>query len=84
MNGSGRIGYCCYEGAGEENRQMVREGEFLENRMNGQVRLSTVNAQGEESVWEMTADDGALVLDDVWLYDAADDSYRRRGSVLRT
>ena len=76
MNGSGRIGYCCYEGAGEENRQMVREGEFLENRMNGQVRLSTVNAQGEESVWEMTADDGALVLDDLWLYDAADDSYR--------
>lgn len=76
MNGSGATGYCFYEGAGEENRQMIREGEFLDNRMNGPVRLSTVNAHGEESTWEMTADDGALVLDEAWLYDDADDSYR--------
>ncbi len=75
MNGEGEEGYCCYEGAGEENRSLTRRGTFKDDRMSGEVLLTTVNAQGEESSWTMQAEDGVLVIDDAWQYDSAQDAY---------
>ncbi len=76
MNGEGEEGYCIYESEGEENRSMVRRGTFQDDRMDGQVILSTVNAKGEESTWTMEAEDGVLVTGDSWQYDSAQDVWQ--------
>ncbi len=76
MNGEGEEGYCCYEGTQEENRVLIRRGVFQDDRMNGEVSLTTVNAQGEESRWIMQVADGALVIDDAWQYDSSQDAYQ--------
>ncbi len=75
MNGEGEEGYCRYEGAGEENRSLTRSGTFRDDRMNGQMLLTTVNAQGEEAGWTMQAENGVLVIDGAWQYDSSQDSY---------
>lgn len=60
-------------------RQFVaRQGKFRGDRMDGPVRYETAGAGGEITVWHMTAENGALVLDENWSYDDREKVYQMR------
>lgn len=85
MEGQGVVGYCCFResleenGTAEEARQFVaRQGKFRGDRMDGPVRYETAGAGGEITVWHMTAENGALLLDENWSYDDREKVYQLR------
>ncbi len=69
MNGQGRTGYTYYEGAGEENREVFREGTFSDDCMDGEVHYGTVNADGERTEWTIHTEKGVIVPDENWRLD---------------
>ena len=80
LNGDGIIGYQYYKGAGEENQSVSREGDFVDDCMEGTVIYRTVNAEGTETNWNMTVKDGKLVLDENWTFDEEKQTYQLRAN----
>ncbi len=80
MYGYGTVGYSYYEGSGQDNQMVRREGLFLDNLMYGEILYETANAQGETGTWNITALNGILVLDDRWMLDKAGEFYQLRSN----
>ncbi len=76
IDGMGEIGYCCYEGSEQEDRSVKKQGNFRHDRMDGQITYETVSADGETSVWNMTVENGKLLLDGSWSYDEKKHAYQ--------
>ncbi len=76
MNGEGSVGYRYYEGLGEENRAVSRTGLFVDDKMDGTVTYSTTNAEDTVVTWDMTVDEGTLVLDENWTFDEEKGTYQ--------
>lgn len=69
MNGPGKTGYRYYEGTeGEEVAEVLREGSFENDALNGQFIYESTNGKGETSRWTMKAEMGVLALDERWEY----------------
>ena len=69
MEGTGKTGYCYYEGTqGEEVADVFRQGGFVQDLLDGPFTYHSTNGEGETSVWTMEADHGTLILDDRWEY----------------
>ncbi len=80
MYGYGTVGYCYYDGSGQENQTVRREGLFVDDLMYGDILYETANAQGETATWNMTVSKGVLVLDERWTLDKTGEAYQLRSN----
>lgn len=69
LEGEGVSGYRHYEEPEEEDlMEVVKEGVFQENLMDGMVTYTGVNKAGEDTRWQFAAAQGVTVLDESWEY----------------
>ncbi len=74
MEGTGECGYNYYEGIeGDNARKTIKKGNFADNLMEGEIVYTSVNSQGEETSWTMTAEHGVIVPDEKWQVNVGDD-----------
>lgn len=77
LEGEGVSGYRHYEAPdGDGLMEVVKEGMFHENLMDGLVTYVSINQMGEDTRWQFAAAQGVTVLDESWEYAEERGEYR--------
>ena len=77
LSGSGASGYRYYEDVPEgESRSVLREGNFVGDRMDGTVTYVNTGSDGETARWTMEVEDGVIRPDERWVKDPQSGVYR--------
>lgn len=77
MNGYGISGYTYYEGTGKtDGLKTERCGTFKDDRMEGELRYTSINNAGDSATWSIFSQAGVTQLDDRWTYKESKDEYR--------
>ncbi len=68
MAGEGESGYNYYDGVTADVTKMnIKKGTFQEDLMEGGVTYTSINAAGEETIWQFQVNGGVIVPDDKWI-----------------
>lgn len=68
LSGPGSSGYRYYEDVPEgESQSVLREGSFVEDRMDGTITYVNTGSDGEPARWTMEVKAGVIQLDERWV-----------------
>lgn len=69
MTGYGSTGYCYYENVPQgEMAKTVKQGNFKNDLLEGEISYETTGADGTVSHWYMAVSEGATVIDTRWTW----------------
>lgn len=75
LDGQGTAGF-AYPKHDSETTNVIREGNFVSNLMEGDVKYVNEHADQSRAEWSLTVAQGKIVLDGRWKYDEKDGVYR--------
>ena len=77
MTGYGSTGYCYYENVPQgEMAKTVKQGNFKNDLLEGEISYETTGADGTVSHWYMAASEGATVIDTRWTWMEEEKEYQ--------
>ena len=77
MTGYGSTGYCYYENVPQgEMAKTVKQGNFKNDLLEGEISYETTGADGTVSHWYMAASEGATVIDTRWIWMEEEKEYQ--------
>lgn len=69
MTGYGSTGYCYYENVPQgETAKTVKQGNFKNDLLEGEISCETTGADGTVSHWYMAVSEGVTVIDARWIW----------------
>ena len=77
LEGPGILGYRYFDGApGGEAWEVIKEGRFVKNRMNGEIIYSISSQNGETAIWKMDVVNGVTQMDERWKQTPGGDTWQ--------
>lgn len=77
LNGYGTSGYTYYKGTGEgDGFKTEKSGTFRDDLMEGELRYTSINNEGNSITWNIAASAGVTQLDDRWTYKESKNEYQ--------
>lgn len=77
LNGYGTSGYTYYDGTGEgDGFKTEKSGTFRDDLMEGELRYTSINNEGNSITWNIAASAGVTQLDDRWIYKESKNEYQ--------
>lgn len=76
MSGYGTSGYTYYEGIGEaDGLKTEKSGTFKDDLMEGEIRYTSINNEGNSVTWIISVRKGVTQIDDRWSYKESRNEY---------